>query len=46
MVSLKFYIIDYIVKFKHLILITAGKLLLALNNVLLMMSRKYFQNYF
>ena len=46
MVSLKFYTIDYIVKLKHLVSITAGKLPLAFNNILLIKLKKYFQYYF
>ena len=41
-VSLKFYIIGCIVRLKHLVLITVGKLPLAFNNMPLMISRRYF----
>ena len=45
MVSSKFYTINYIAGLKHLVLIIAGKLPLAFNNVPLIKSRRYFQNY-
>ena len=41
-VSLRFYIIGCIVRLKHLVLITVGKLSLAFDNVPLMKSRRYF----
>ena len=43
--KLKFYIIGYIIKLKHLVFITTDKLPLAFNNIPLIILKKYLENY-